>query len=70
VIGAWPFGDLVDFPWQWQKQIFSNGPVFTWTLFILSLFVLLVGVFSLYKHSQIYRQKHQNEEEQNGEVMA
>jgi len=70
VIGAWPLGHLIDFPWQFQKQIFSNGPVFTWTLYILSLVVLLVGVFSLYKHSLIYRQKHQSEEEQSGETVA
>ena len=57
VIGAWPLGKLVDFPWQWQKQIISNGPVFAWTLYILSLIVLVIGGISLYKHSRIYQKK-------------
>jgi hypothetical protein len=70
VIGAWPLDQLKDFPWQWQKQIAMNGPEFTWSLYLLSLVVLLVGVLSLYKHSQIYHQKHSGEEEENGETMA
>jgi hypothetical protein len=57
VIGAWPLGDVVVFPWQWQKQILLNGTVFAWILWLLSLGVLAVGIFSLYKHSVIYRQK-------------
>ena len=64
VIGAWPLGHLTDFPWQWQKQIISYGPAFAWILYLLSLLVLLVGVVSLYKHSLIYHQKPQSEEEQ------
>ena len=70
VIGAWPLGNKVDFPWQWQKQIVSNGAAFAWTLYILSLIVLVVGAFSLYKHSRIYHQKHPSEEEANGESLA
>jgi hypothetical protein len=70
VIGAWPLQQSEDFPWQWQKQISSNGPVFTWTLYLLSLIVLLIGVISLYKHSQIYHQRHSLEEERNDETMA
>ena len=70
VIGAWPLGNLNDFPWQWQKQIVRNGPIFAWTLYILSLGVLLVGVISLYKHSRIYHQKHPSEEEANGKSLA
>lgn len=70
IIGAWPLGHLIDFPWQWQKQIISNGPIFAWILYLLSLVVLLIGVFSLYKHSRIYHQKHSSEEETNGETVA
>lgn len=58
VIGAWPLGHLNDFPWQWQKQIVSNGTIFTWALYILSLIALAVGGISLYKHSRIYHKKH------------
>lgn len=58
VIGAWPLGQQNSFPWQWQKQIISYGSVFAWTVYLLSLVVLLVGVISLYKHSLIYHQKH------------
>ncbi len=70
VIGAWPMQQSKDFPWQWQKQIAINGPVFTWTLYLLSLVVFLIGVLSLYKHSQIYKQKHSGGEDNNGESMA
>jgi hypothetical protein len=70
VIGAWPLQQPKDFPWQWQKQISSNGPVFTWTLYLLSLLVLLIGAISLYKHSRIYHQKQSVEKENNDETMA
>ena len=70
VIGAWPLGNPTAFPWQWQKQIVSYGPVFTWILYILSLAVLLVGAYSLYRHSQIYHQKYPSEERANGESLA
>ena len=70
IIGAWPLEQMKDFPWQWQKQIAMNGPVFTWTLYLLSLVVLLIGVVSLYKQSRIYHQKHSGEEEENGETVA
>ncbi len=70
VIGAWPLQQTKDFPWQWQKQISSNGPVLTWILYLLSLIVLLIGAVSLYKHSQIYNKKHSVEEENNDESMA
>ena len=63
VIGAWPLGNEADFPWQWQKQIVSDGAAFSWTLYILSLIVLTVGAVSLYKHSQIYHKKHAYEDE-------
>ena len=62
VIGSWPLGNLDVFPWQWQKQIISYGPVFAWVLYILGLVALVVGGLSLYKHSLIYRQKHLHEE--------
>lgn len=58
IMGAWPLGRLIDFPWQWQKQIISNGPIFAWILYFLSLAVLLIGAFSLYTHSRIYHKKH------------
>jgi hypothetical protein len=70
VIGAWPLGKFVDFPWHWQKQIILNGSIFAWILYILSLVVLFVGVVSLYKHSVIYQKKHLSEEEKDDESMA
>jgi hypothetical protein len=70
VIGAWPLEKLKDFPWQWQKQIFFNGSIFTWILYILSLSVFIFGVVSLYRHSVIYHKKHMNEEEKDSESMA
>ncbi len=70
VIGAWPLRQPEDFPWQWQKHISNNGPVFTWILYLLSLIILLIGTVSLYKHSKIYHQKHSVEEENNDETMA
>jgi len=70
VIGAWPLGKFVDFPWQWQKQIILNGSVFAWILYLLSLSVLIVGVISLYKHSVIYHKKHMNEGDEDAESVA
>ena len=58
VIGAWPLEQLKDFPWQWQKQIISNGSIFAWILYLLSLILLIVGGVSLYMQSRIYHQKH------------
>jgi hypothetical protein len=58
VIGAWPLGNQINFPWEWQKQIVSNGTLFAWTLYGLSLVVLLIGGISLYKHSKIFHQKY------------
>ncbi|MDR0373949.1 MAG: hypothetical protein LBI79_10480 [Nitrososphaerota archaeon] len=58
VVGAWPLQNKVDFPWEWQKQIMSYGLPFAWMLYLLSLFVLAVGVISLYVHSNAYRQRH------------
>jgi hypothetical protein len=62
VIGAWPLQHQIDYPWQWQKQIVSFGPVFAWTLYVLSLIVLSIGVISLYKHSVIFHRKHPGKE--------
>jgi hypothetical protein len=70
VIGAWPLGKFVDFPWQWQKQIILNGSIFALILYILGLAVLFAGVVSLYKHSVIYQKKHLSEEEKDDESMA
>ncbi len=58
VIGAWPLGTLVNFPWEWQKQILRNGTAFAWSLYILSLAALLIGGTSVYIHSRIYHQKN------------
>jgi hypothetical protein len=58
VIGAWPLGNMVDFPWEWQKQIIQNGAILSWALYILSLSALVIGGASLYLHSRIYHQKH------------
>lgn len=58
VIGAWPLGSIVNFPWEWQKQIASNGGILAWGLYILALIVLFVGGISLYRCSKIYLQKH------------
>jgi hypothetical protein len=69
VIGDWPL-KLPEFPWLWQSQIAANGLIFSWTLYLLSLVVLLVGAFSLYKHSRIDHQTHPSEEEQSGESVA
>jgi hypothetical protein len=63
VIGAWPLQHQIDFPWQWQKQIVSFGPIFAWSLYLLSLITFLVGAFSLYKHSLVYHQKRSCEED-------
>jgi hypothetical protein len=70
VIGAWPLQYQTDFPWQWQKQIVSFGPIFAWVLYISSLTTLVIGAFSLYKHSVVYHQKHSSEENQNGKTVA
>ena len=58
IIGAWPLTSIINFPWEWQKQIANNGAIFTWGLYILGLIVLFVGGISLYRCSKIYRQKH------------
>jgi hypothetical protein len=58
VIGAWPLGILVDFPWEWQKQIIRNGAPFAWSLYILSLVAFVVGGASLYIQSRIWHKKH------------
>ncbi len=70
VIGAWPLGKVVDFPWQWQKQIILNGTIFAWIVWLLSLSVLFIGAISLYKHSVIYHKKHAREEPQDAESVA
>lgn len=70
VIGAWPLQHQTDLPWQWQKQIVSFGPIFAWVLYISSLTALVIGAFSLYKHSVVYHQKYSYEENQNGETVA
>jgi len=58
VVGAWPLGNAVDFPWQWQKQIMSYGPFFVWVFYLLSLVALGIGAFSLYVHSREYHRRH------------
>ncbi len=61
VVGAWPLQKAVDFPWQWQKQIVANGPIFAWGLYILSLIMLVIGAISLYRSSVVYHEKHEGE---------
>jgi hypothetical protein len=56
VIGAWPLGKLIDFPWDWQKQIIQSGLLISWSLYLLSLASLIIGGTSLY--SRIYHQKY------------
>jgi len=58
IIGAWPLGEKAIFPWEWQKQIISFGPVCAWTLTLLSLIALAAGGISLFTHSKLYHQKH------------
>ncbi len=58
VVGAWPLGTLVNFPWEWQKQIMQNGAAFTWILYLLSLVALAAGGISVFIHSRIWHQKH------------
>ncbi|MCW3994891.1 MAG: hypothetical protein NWE98_01920 [Candidatus Bathyarchaeota archaeon] len=58
VIGAWPLGNLVDFPWEWQKQIMRNGAALSWTLYLLGLAALIAGATSVFLHSRIYHQLH------------
>ncbi len=58
IIGAWPLGEKTIFPWEWQKQIISFGPIFAWTLTLLSLIALAAGGISLFTHSKLYHQKH------------
>ena len=58
VIGAWPLGNPVSFPWQWQKDIIGNGAVVAWMLYTLSLATLLIGAASLFIHSRIYHQNN------------
>jgi hypothetical protein len=55
VIGAWPLWNQV-YAWPWQAEIASYGNWLVFPLFIGSLFALIIGAFSLYKHSKIYRQ--------------
>jgi hypothetical protein len=70
VIGAWPLGQRDVFPWEWQKQIISWGPVFAWLLYLLSLVILVVGAVSLYKNSVIYHKRILREGEKSGEALA
>ena len=58
VLGAWPFQTAANFPWEWQKQIMSYGPLFAWMLYLISLVVLAVGGVTLFVHSRDYHRKH------------
>ena len=58
VVGAWPLGNLTVFPWDWQKTIVTDGAVFAWSLYLLSLISLVTGATSVFLHSRIYHQKH------------
>lgn len=58
VLGAWPLQSVVDFPWNWQKQIIGYGSIFAWGLYVLSLVVFVVGAVSLFVHSRDYHRRH------------
>ncbi len=58
VLGAWPLEKQLDFPWNWQKEIFSYGAVFTWGLYLLGITVLAVGAVSVYRCSVFYHRQH------------
>lgn len=58
LVGAWPLQPKEIFFWEWQKQIIAFGPVFAWTLYLLSLIALIVGAISLLIHSRIYNKEH------------
>jgi len=58
ILGSWPLGKQLDFPWDWQKQIFSYGAVFTWSLYLLGIAVLAVGAVTVYRCSVFYHRKH------------
>lgn len=66
LIGAWPFFDTVNFPWEWQKQIAGNGAVFSGFLYTLSIVVFTVGAVSLVLHSRLY---HKNKLSENAKRM-
>jgi hypothetical protein len=58
VVGAWPLQNVVDMPWEWQKQIMSYGSMFAWMLYSVSWVALTLGVTSLYVHSRMYHKKY------------
>jgi len=58
IVGAWPLTLSTSFPWEWQKQIASYGPIMLWLLYILSITVFVIGSLSVYRCSKIYHQKH------------
>jgi hypothetical protein len=58
VLGAWPLQNAANFPWEWQKQIMSYGPIFAWALYLISVVLLAVGGVTLFVHSRDYHKKH------------
>ena len=58
VLGAWPLQEAANFPWTWQKQIMDYGVGFAWLLYLLSVFMLGVGLVSLFVHSRAYHLRH------------
>ena len=58
IVGAWPMRNIVEYSWEWQKQIASNGPAFSWLLYALATIVFLIGCLTVYKCSKIYHKKH------------
>jgi hypothetical protein len=57
VLGAWPLQTVVDFAWDWQKQIMNYGAVFAWGLYFLSFVGLVIGAVSLFVHSRDYHRR-------------
>jgi len=64
IIGAWPLWSQ-RYPWPWQQQIADYGNLLVLPLFIGSLFALIIGAVSLYKHSRIWHEKHPEHETDN-----
>jgi hypothetical protein len=61
VVGAWPLGNPMNFPWFWQKQIVYYGLVFAWLLYFLGASMLVIGAVVLFKYSKLYPKNHPDE---------
>ena len=57
VIGAWPVWNQA-YPWEWQTEIAKQGFFPVWSLFVLSLVALIIGIILLYIDSTEYHKRH------------